>query len=230
VPHLAAPPDLFTFDDVIVERGGHRILDGLDDHVHAGHCTAVVGPSGSGKSTLLRLLNRFEEPTSGQVLHDGRPLRAYDVRALRRDVGLVQQRPVLLTANVRTELGVGRPDLGDDEAHELLARVALGRLAFDRTTAGLSGGEAQRLCLARALAVGPEALLLDEPTSALDADAAAEVDAVVRDLVAQGLSAVLVTHDLDRAARLSDDVLVLHEGKFVDRGPPGAVAYLGGRE
>jgi putative ABC transport system ATP-binding protein len=229
VPHTAGPaPELFSFDNVVLERDGRRILDGLNDHLHAGHCTAVVGPSGAGKSTLLRLLNRFEEPTSGQVLHDGRPLRDYDVRELRRGVGLVQQRPTLLAATVGAELRMGRPDLTDHEAELLLARVALAGLPLDRATTGLSGGEAQRLCLARALAVSPEALLLDEPTSALDDAAAAEVDRVVRQLVTQGLSAVLVTHDLGRAARVSDDVLVLVEGRFVDRGPPDQVAYVGG--
>jgi len=229
VPHSLGPaPELFSFDHVVVERDGHRILDLVGDHLHAGHCTAIVGPSGAGKTTLLRLLNRFEEPTSGRVLHDGRPLTDYDVRALRRRVGLVQQRPVLLADTVGEELRMGGTALVDEQAHSLLARVALGRLALDRPTAGLSGGEAQRLCLGRALAVGPEALLLDEPTSALDDAAAAEIDVVVRDLVSHGLSAVLVTHDLSRAARLSDDVLVLHDGRFVDRGPPGAVAYVGG--
>jgi putative ABC transport system ATP-binding protein len=229
VPHtVGSAPELFSFDNVVLERDGRRILDGLNDHLHAGHCTAVVGPSGAGKTTLLRLLNRFEEPTSGQVLHDGRPLHDYDVRELRRGVGLVQQRPALLAATVGAELRMGRADLGDEQAELLLARVALAGLPLDRSTTGLSGGEAQRLCLARALAVSPEALLLDEPTSALDEAAAAEVDRVVRALVTQGLSAVLVTHDLERAARVSDDVLVLVEGRFVDRGPPDQVAYVGG--
>ncbi len=229
MPHTVGPaPELFSFDNVVLERDGRRILDGLNDHLHAGHCTAVVGPSGAGKTTLLRLLNRFEEPTSGQVFHDGRPLRDYDVRELRRGVGLVQQRPALLAATVGAELRMGRADLADDQAELLLARVALAGLPLDRSTTGLSGGEAQRLCLARALAVSPEALLLDEPTSALDEAAAAEVDRVVRALVTQGLSAVLVTHDLERAARVSDDVLVLVEGRFVDRGPPDQVAYVGG--
>jgi putative ABC transport system ATP-binding protein len=229
VPHTEGPaPELFTFDDVCVDRGGRRIIDHLDDHIHSGHCTGVVGPSGSGKSTLLRLLNRFEEPTTGQIRHHGVPLHDHDVRELRRRVGLVQQHPTLLRGSVLAELRVGGPDLDDEGARTLLGRVALGELPLDRGTEGLSGGEAQRLCLARALAAQPEVLLLDEPTSALDQTAADEVDAVIRSLVGQGLSAILVTHDLRRAAGVCDEVLVLVDGRVVDRGHPGSVHYVGG--
>jgi putative ABC transport system ATP-binding protein len=211
-------PDLFTLDAVTLDVAGRRVLDGVTDHLHEGRCTAIVGPSGSGKSTLLRLLNRLAEPTAGRVLLRGTPLPALDVTELRRRVGLVAQAPTLLTTRVAEELRVGRPDLDDAAARTLLARVALPVDLLDRGTEGLSGGEAQRLCLARALAVGPEVLLLDEPTSALDAVSADAVDAVIRDLLAEGLSVVLVSHDLDRAAGVADDVLVLRSGRLVGRG------------
>ncbi len=114
------------------------------------------------------------------------------------------------------------------EVDELLAKVALEHIERERRPADLSGGEQQRLALARALAVGPEVLLLDEPTSALDRKAAESVDAVIAGLVAMGLSVVLVSHDLQRAAALTHDALVLDSGRLVDRGDPGRVTYLEG--
>jgi putative ABC transport system ATP-binding protein len=217
---------VLTLEDVTVVRGGTTILDGITCGFATGRCTAVAGPSGAGKSTLLRLLDRLEEPTSGQVLLSGRPLPTYDVLALRRRVGLVQQAPVLLGDTVLADLRVGRPALTEDEALVLLERVALTGQALDRATASLSGGEAQRLCLARALAVGPEVLLLDEPTSALDAVAGQAVERVVQSLVADGLTAVLVSHDLRQAARLADDVVVLRAGRVEETGSAATSRYL----
>jgi putative ABC transport system ATP-binding protein len=162
------------------------------------------------------------------VLLRGRPLPSYDVLEVRRRVGLVQQAPVLLGATVLADLRVGRPALTTDEAHDLLVRAGLGDQALDRETSSLSGGEAQRLCLARALAVGPEVLLLDEPTSALDAVAAMSVERVVRALVADGLTAVLVSHDLRQARRLADDVVVLRDGRVEETGPAADSTYLAG--
>lgn len=211
-------PELFTLEHVSLRLGGRLVLDDVTEHLHEGRCTALVGPSGSGKSTLLRLLNRLADPDTGRVLHRGADVRDADVRELRRRVGLVAQRPTLLTAAVGAELRVGAPDLDDEAATALLARVLLPRDWLDRPTAGLSGGESQRVCLARALAVAPEVLLLDEPTSALDPASADAVDAIVRDLVAGGLSVVLVSHDLRRAAEVADDVRVLRDGRITDRG------------
>ena len=209
---------VLALDAVTVRRGDAVLLDAVDAEVAAGRCTAVVGPSGAGKSTLLRLLDRLEEPSSGAVRFHGQPLASYDVRTLRRRVGLVQQAPVLLGATVLADLRTGEP-VDEREATSLLERAGLPGLDLARSTGGLSGGEAQRLCLARALAVRPEVLLLDEPTSALDAGAAAAVERVVQALVADGLTAVLVTHDLAQAGRLADDVLVLERGRLVEAGP-----------
>lgn len=218
---------MLALEDVTVVRGGTTVLDTVSAAFPAGRCTAVAGPSGAGKSTLLRLLDRLLEPTSGRVLFHDRPLPSYDVLDLRRRVGLVQQAPVVLEATVLADLRVGRPELSPDEATELLSRAGLD-VALDRSTADLSGGEAQRLCLARALAVGPEVLLLDEPTSALDAVAAQAVERVVSALVADGLSAVLVSHDLRQARRLADDVVVLDRGRVIETGPAAESRYLKG--
>ncbi len=213
-------PDLFSLEDVSLVVGGRRILDGLDEHIHDGVATAVAGPSGSGKSTLLRLLNRLAEPTSGRVLFRGTDVRELDVLALRRHAVLVPQHAVALTGDVAAEVRVAAPGLSDDEVRSLLSRVALDPAEFlGRRPASLSGGELQRLCLARALAVGPDALLLDEPTSALDPRSADAVDAVIRSLVDSGLAVVLVSHDVARAGRVADDVRVLHDGRVTARGP-----------
>ena len=218
---------MLVIEDVVVQRGGVRVLDHVSLRFTAGRCTVVAGPSGAGKTTVLRLLNRLLEPTSGQVLLQGRPLPSYDVLELRRRVGLVQQSPVLLGETVLEDLRVAAPVTPQDAA-ALLARAGLPDLPLDRRTSSLSGGEAQRLCLARALAVGPEVLLLDEPTSALDAVAAQAVEQVVRSLVAEGLTAVLVSHDLHQARRLADDAVILAGGRVVEAGPVDEVRYLAG--
>lgn len=218
--------EAFSLDGVVLERDGHRILDGVSDHIHVSSTTAVLGPSGSGKSTFLRLLNRFEEPTEGSIRLDGRPLHSYDVRALRRRVGLVAQRPTMLTPTIGQEVRVAQPSLTDAAVEALLGRVALAGLPVDRATSTLSGGEQQRLALARALAVAPDVLLLDEPTSALDEGSAQAVDEVIRALVGERLTVVLVSHDLDRVVDLADTVLVLDRGRLVERGDPHEVRYL----
>jgi len=213
-------PELFTLDDVSLEIDGRRILDDVDEHLHDGVATAIAGPSGSGKSTLLRLLNRLAEPTSGRVLFRGTDVRDLDVLELRRRAVLVPQRATALTDDVAAEVRVAAPDLTDAQVRALLERVALDPGEFlGRVPSSLSGGELQRLCLARALAVGPEVLLLDEPTSALDPRSADAVDAVIRALVDSGLAVVLVSHDVLRAGRVADDVRVLHGGRVTARGP-----------
>ncbi|GAA0418981.1 phosphate ABC transporter ATP-binding protein [Streptomyces luteireticuli] len=217
---------VFTLDRVTVRRGGALLLDAVSCRIAGGACTALVGPSGAGKSTLLRLLNRLEEPGSGTVRFHGRPLTGADVLALRRRVQLLSQQPVLLTTHIADDLRVGRPDLDDRRAAGLLGRVGLSPAMLDRPTAGLSGGEAQRVCLARALALDPEVLLLDEPTSALDAASARAVEHTVRDLVAAGLAVVLVSHNSPQARRVADQVLVLDGGRLADSGPVDRISYL----
>lgn len=219
----------FVLDTVTVGCGNTRILDEVSEHIEPGQATAIVGPSGAGKSTLLRLLNRLEEPTSGRVLLDGVPLPEMDVLQLRRRVGLVAQRPVLLTDQVTAELRVGAPRLGEKQVAELLERVGLVASFAQRRTAELSGGEAQRVCLARSLAVRPDVLLLDEPTSALDGLNASVVEQVAHDHVSAGGTVVVVSHDHAAVRRIASRVVVLADGRVVDAGLPGEVAYLEAR-
>jgi putative ABC transport system ATP-binding protein len=203
---------LFSLEQVTVRRGGTLLLDQVTCQMPAGACTAVTGPSGAGKTTLLRLLNRLEEPDAGRVRLDGRALADLDVLALRRQVALVAQAPVLLTGQVLDELRAGQPDLGEQDAASLLEQVSLPAAMLARDTAGLSGGEAQRLCLARALAAGPQVLLLDEPTSALDAVSAHAVEQAAKSFIAAGGSVVLISHDTGQTRRIASHVLALRDG------------------
>ncbi len=222
----ATTSSAFALEQVTLRRGDAVLLDGVTCEIAAGACTALIGSNGAGKSTLLRLLNRLDEPTSGVVRFHGEPLPDLDVLALRRRVGLVGQRPVLLTDRVLDDLRAGRPGLTEEEGTALLARAHLPAGMLLRPTAGLSGGESQRLCLARALAVGPQVLLLDEPTSALDPVSAAAVEGTVRDLIAGGLTVVLVSHDAAQARRLAGQVLVLRGGRLSEQGPVHDIGYL----
>ena len=214
---------LFTLDQVTVRRGGTLLLNEVTCHFPAGACTALTGPSGAGKTTLLRLLNRLEEPDSGRVRLHGAPLTGLDVLSLRRRVALVAQAPVLLTGQILDELRAGQPDLDRDQAARLLEQVSLPAAMLTRSTAGLSGGEAQRLCLARALAARPEVLLLDEPTSALDPASAGAVEQAAQSFVAAGGSVVLVSHDAGQTSRIADQVLALGAGRLT-AGPARQIA------
>ncbi|MFJ9909514.1 ATP-binding cassette domain-containing protein [Streptomyces sp. NPDC101152] len=216
----------FALEQVTVRCGDAVLLEGITCAIPASACTALVGASGAGKTTFLRLLNRLEEPTTGTVTFQDRPLPDWDVLTLRRHVTLVGQQPVLLTDTVLDDLRIGRPDLNRREAAALLDRAHLPTAYLDRATTNLSGGEAQRVCLARALAVRPQALLLDEPTSALDAVGTAAVEGVARELVADGLTVVLVSHNTAQARRLSDHVLVLDDGRLAEQGEAHRVDYL----
>ncbi len=213
-------PVLFALEQVTVRRGGTLLLDQVTCQIPAGACTAVTGPSGAGKTTLLRLLNRLEEPDAGRVYLDGRALPDLDVLALRRRVALVAQAPVLLASRILDELRAGRPDLDQDQAAGLLDQVSLPAAMLTRSTAGLSGGEAQRLCLARTLATRPQVLLLDEPTSALDPATAHAVEQAAKSFIAAGGSVILVSHDTGQTRRIASQVLALHNGHLISLKEP----------
>jgi putative ABC transport system ATP-binding protein len=208
----AAP--LFELQDVSLEIDGSTILDHVDLAIADGGITVLVGPSGAGKSTVLRLLDRLEVPTSGEVRFRGRPLDDLDVLALRRRVGMVFQRPAPFPGTVRDNLHVADPD-ADEEA--LVAALHAARLDagfLDRPADDLSGGEAQRMCLARTLVTQPEVLLMDEPTSALDPEARRSLERTAIRLVHEGRELVWVTHDLEQARRLGGEIVVLVGGRI----------------
>ena len=199
------------------------ILEDITTEIPSGEIFTIVGPSGSGKSTLLSLLNRLRDPTEGQVLIDGRPLGKMDVLQLRRRVGLAFQRPALFPGTVRDNVEYG-PRLwkepGGSRAEQMLGLVGLGSEYLERDASTLSGGEGQRVALARTLASGPDALLLDEVTASLDPTAARRIEEVIRDLKEKlGLTVLWVTHDLAQAERVGDRTLLLVDGQVLEEGP-----------
>lgn len=203
---------LFALDDVGLVVGDTTILRHVAVTLPADRTTVVVGPSGAGKSTLLRLLNRLDVPTSGVVRFRGTPMDDLDPRAHRRRVGMVFQRPVPFPGTVAANLAVADPDAGEDRMLDVLAAVGLARPLLEREADALSGGEAQRMCIARTLLTDPEVLLLDEPTSALDEDARDEVEELADRLRARGVTLVWVTHDQAQAARRGDHVVAMRDG------------------
>jgi putative ABC transport system ATP-binding protein len=208
----------FVFDDVTVAGEGRPRLDHVSARVADAGVTAVAGPSGAGKSTLLRLGNRLIAPDEGVVRYRGEDLARLtpdEVLAHRRRVGMVFQRPVVFAGTVRDNLRVAAPDASDEDLRALLARCELHDEVLDRDADTLSGGEAQRACLARTLATQPEALLMDEPTSSLDADAAAGLERLIRSEADRGVPVLLVSHDRDQVRRVADAVLELEQGRVV---------------
>jgi putative ABC transport system ATP-binding protein len=204
---------MFNFADVVVEQNGVRALDGFTAAVPARGVTVLFGPSGSGKSTLLRLCNRLEVPTSGRVSFRGADIAGLDPLRLRRQVGMCFQRPTPFPGTVADNLRVADPEASEAQMQDVLARVALTGPWLDRDATALSGGEAQRMCLARTLIARPEVLLLDEPTSSEDAAAARVIEQAVRELADTGLCALWVSHDAAQVARIADRVLRIDGGR-----------------
>jgi putative ABC transport system ATP-binding protein len=224
------PPSTPSTSDSLILRTEHlgrvvkdkTLVQDANFEVRTGEVLAIFGPSGSGKSSLLRLLNRLDEPTSGTVYVQGTDYRGIEPRELRRKFGMVMQRPYLFAGSVAENLRFGPAQRGEtfsqDSIEELLARVGLKGYA-GRNVANLSGGEAQRVSVARTLANSPLVLLLDEPTSALDEAAKLEVESLIQKIVRdQNLTCVMVTHDMAQAARLADRALVLESGRIVRAG------------
>ena len=203
---------------------GVTILDHVSASVPASGITVLAGPSGAGKTTLLRLCNRLEVPTGGRVLFHGDDVATLDPLAHRRRVGMVFQRPTLFPGTIRDNLAVADPSADDARLRDALAQAALDESFLDRVGDDLSGGEAQRACIARALLTDPEVLLMDEPTSALDPDARESIERLGRALADGGLALVWVSHDLDQVRRVADRTIVLIEGRPAT--PAEADAFL----
>lgn len=190
----------FEYRDIRVDGDDGPIIKGFSAEIAAVGLTAMVGPSGAGKTTLLRLLNRLDDPDGGSVLFEGRDVRHYPVLDLRRRVQSVGQVPVTFPGTVADNIG---PSVA-----ELLQRVGLDSSLASREADRLSVGEAQRMCLARSLALQPDVLALDEPTSALDTDSKAGIEHLVRSLADSGLTVIMVTHD-PRQAQLADHIITV---------------------
>ena len=207
---------LFAFESVSVGPPDARRLEGLDAQLPDRGLTVIAGPSGSGKSTLLRLCNRLEVPSEGVVRHRGEDIARRDPLTLRRAVAMVFQRPVTFAGTVLDNLREADPGCDETRGAELLERAGLAATFLARDAGELSGGEAQRACLARALATDPHVMLMDEPTSALDAKATAVLEGLAKQLVADGTPVIWVSHSEQQMRRLADCVLLLVDGR-VDR-------------
>jgi len=230
---LSIPPN----SDPLILRAEHLgrtvhdkiLIQDANFELKRGEVLTIVGPSGSGKSSLLRLLNRLDEPTSGTVFVQGTDFRNLEPRELRRKLGMVTQRPYLFPGTVAENLQFGPAQRGETLAgeaiEELLSQVGLKDYG-GRNVANLSGGEAQRVSVARTLANSPLVLLLDEPTSALDEAAKLEVESSIQKVVHDhGLTCVMVTHDLAQASRLAEKALLLEAGRIVRAGLIGEVLH-----
>lgn len=210
--------------------GSNEVLKGVDLQVNRGEVVSIIGKSGSGKSTLLRCINGLENFQEGQLTVHGQALQAHNpqaMRELRKNVGMIFQ-----NFNLFPHLSVGRnvmlaPSLVMNQpkavaranAERLLQRVGLAE-KFDAMPEQLSGGQQQRVAIARALAMDPEILLCDEVTSALDPELVGEVLSVVEDLAEQGMTLMMVTHEMSFARKVSDKVVFMHQGKVHEVGAP----------
>jgi putative ABC transport system ATP-binding protein len=206
-------PDAFELIGVSAGPvAGDPILRSIDLVIPANGVTVLAGPSGAGKSTLLRLLNRLDDPVAGEVRWRGRALTEWPPTDLRRQVAMVFQRPPLFAGTVLDNLRVARADVDAERAGHVLEHVALDPGLLGQDAESLSGGEAQRMCVARALLTEPAVLLADEPTAALDRAARATVEDLGRMLADSGVAVIWVSHDTDQLRRLADHVIVLADG------------------
>ncbi|MCA1701993.1 MAG: phosphate ABC transporter ATP-binding protein [Actinobacteria bacterium] len=206
-----------------LERGGRRVLSDISIHFERAAVTAIVGPSGAGKSSLLRCLNGLEGPMAGEVLLDEVDIRRIEPTELRRRVGMIFQTPVLFPGGVRSNLSYGLRDVSEERLRAALEAAALPEGFLDRESTALSVGQAQRVCIARALVRDPEVLLMDEPTSALDKNAARKIEALLQSLTARGIAILLVTHNLAQARRTSEHAVLLDEGRVRHAGDPASM-------
>ena len=209
--------------------GDHLVLDDISEHVSPGENVVIIGPSGSGKSTFLRCLNLLEQPTAGTITFAGTELAdpKVNIDAMRRQMGMVFQHLNLLPnmtvrrnitlAPVQTKL-MSQAE-ADAEADKLLARVGLADRG-DSYPSALSGGQKQRIAIVRSLAMHPKVMLFDEPTSARDPEMVGEVLDVMKELAHEGMTMVVVTHEMGFAREVGDRVLFMADGKIAESGTP----------
>jgi len=236
---LASPPLPVELKGIVYQTGGKRVIDGIDATIETRRITAIMGPNGAGKSILLRLMHGLITATEGEILWAGRPMD----RLLAHRQAMVFQRPVLLRRSVAANVShaLGLRGIGRDQrairVDEALKLAGLERHASTPARV-LSGGEQQRLCLARALSLEPDVLFLDEPTSSLDPASTLAIERLLLDAQRRGIKVILVTHDIGQARRLAHDVMFLHHGRVIEHqdaesffGDPrseGARAFLSG--
>ncbi|MBB3770176.1 polar amino acid transport system ATP-binding protein [Angulomicrobium tetraedrale] len=233
---VAPKQPLLRLDAVGKTFGTHVVLEDIDLSLAAGEVVAIIGPSGSGKSTLLRCINQLEPPTTGRVtigdttIEAGHTPTRRELMVLRRSIGMVFQSfnlfphlTVLRNVSLAQERVMGRTrEQADAVSMQLLARVGLADKA-QQFPSRCSGGQQQRIAIARALALDPQIMLFDEPTSALDPELGLEVLSVMRELAEGGMTMIVVTHEMRFAENVSDRVIIMADGRIVEQGPSGTV-------
>ncbi|MDO5779110.1 MAG: amino acid ABC transporter ATP-binding protein [Clostridium sp.] len=209
--------------------GKNDVLKGIDEHIKKGEVVVVIGPSGSGKSTFLRCLNLLEEPTSGKIIFEDNDItdKKVDINKIREKMGMVFQQfnlfphktvlENLTIAPIKVK-GISKTQ-AEKKAMELLDRVGLSNKAKSYPSS-LSGGQKQRIAIARALAMEPDVMLFDEPTSALDPEMVGEVLNVMKDLAKEGMTMVVVTHEMGFAKEVGDRIIFMDNGNIVEQGTP----------
>ena len=220
---------LIQVQDLKKSFGTQVVLDGITTEIEKGEFVAIMGPSGCGKSTFLRSLNLLEEPTSGTILFEGTDItdKSVDINKMRQKIGMVFQQfnlfPNYTIQNNITlapvKLGLMTQQEAEKKAKELLERVGLPERANDYPSQ-LSGGQKQRIAIARALAMNPDVMLFDEPTSALDPEMVGEVLELMRELARDGMTMVVVTHEMGFAREVANRVLFIDEGKIQEENTP----------
>ena len=220
---------LIQVQDLKKSFGTQVVLDGITTEIDQGEVVAIIGPSGCGKSTFLRSLNLLEEPTSGTILFEGTDItdKSVDINKMRQKIGMVFQQfnlfPNYTIQNNITlapvKLGLMTQQEAEKKAKELLERVGLPERANDYPSQ-LSGGQQQRIAIARALAMNPDVMLFDEPTSALDPEMVGEVLELMRELARDGMTMVVVTHEMGFAREVANRVLFIDEGKIQEENTP----------
>lgn len=223
---------MIKLENVHKSFGKNEVLKGINLHIEQGQVVVIIGPSGSGKSTFLRCLNQLEEASSGDIIIDGANLtdKNTDINQVRQHIGMVFQHfnlfPHLsILENIvlaPTDLGRLSKDEAEKKALELLERVGLADKK-DAYPDSLSGGQKQRVAIARALAMNPDIMLFDEPTSALDPEMVGDVLGVMKDLAKQGMTMVIVTHEMGFAKEVANRVMFIDGGNFLEDGSPEQV-------
>ncbi|MCH4172608.1 MAG: amino acid ABC transporter ATP-binding protein [Lactobacillus sp.] len=218
--------------DLKKNYGENHVLKGIDLDVQNNEVVVIIGPSGSGKSTLLRCLNRLEAPSSGSIVVDDVDISdpKADINKVRQNIGMVFQHFNLfnnlsVSENITLapmELKGETKEQAQTQAKKLLETVGLAD-KFDAKVQSLSGGQQQRVAIARALAMNPDVMLFDEPTSALDPEMVGDVLGVMKDLAKQGMTMVVVTHEMGFAKEVADRVIFVDDGKILEQGKPDAI-------
>lgn len=223
---------ILEIQDLCKSFGDHEVLKGISTTIRKGDVLALIGPSGCGKSTFLRSLNLLEIPTSGHVLFEGTDMtdKSVDINHVREKIGMVFQQfnlfpNMTIKENIMlapVKLNKMTKEEAEKKAMELLKRIGLSDKA-DAYPSQLSGGQKQRIAIARALCMEPDVMLFDEPTSALDPEMVGEVLNVMKDLAKQGMTMVVVTHEMGFAREVASRVIFMDEGRIIEQGTPSQI-------